>query len=86
MLITIARDLLINGNSAAITTSDKSSNGKGNGTLGNLEGQLSTTPCNIQNVKMIEMWICNLLNLPVPTPGIVKALPRKLHNPYNENQ
>ena len=86
MLITIARDLLLNVNSAVNNTTDKSSSIKGNGTIPTLEGQLSTTPCNIQNVKMIEMWIYNLLNLPVPTPGIVNSFPRKVHNPDNENQ
>ena len=43
---------------------------RGNGTFNTLDVQ-SSTPCVVQNVKMIEMWISNLLNVPVPIPGKV---------------
>ena len=61
--------------SAAVLQSEKSpflgsNNGGG---LSSLDVQ-SSTPCVIQNVKMIEMWICNMLNLPVPIPGSSSSL------------
>ena len=43
---------------------------KGNGTGFSLDTQ-SSSSCALQNVKVIEMWIYNLLNLPVPFPGKV---------------
>ena len=54
--------------SAAVNHKEKSPFRGSNGAFSSLDVQ-SSTPCVVQNVKMIEMWICNMLNLPVPIHG-----------------
>ena len=64
------RDHLLNHNHQPTISSGASKKEKGGfrGNANTMEVQAST-PCIAQNIKMIEMWISNLLNLPVPNPG-----------------
>ena len=64
------RDHLLNHNHQPTISSGTSKKEKGGfrGNANTMEVQASI-PCVAQNIKMIEMWISNILNLPVPNPG-----------------
>ena len=51
--------------------SGSSTKGGGSCFQNSLENSLqpSLSPCAVQNVKRVEMWVYNLINAPVPIPG-----------------
>ena len=83
----LSRDILLSHSHQQVTAAaivgqtidgGSSSSTKGGGSFfqNSLENPLqpSLSPCAVQNVKRVEMWVYNLINAPVPIPGKIYYL------------